>query len=219
MVYNEKRMATVRVKEGGMLFSLSRKSYKELQTMASTSSIVKRCTWLHHVGALNNVGYFAVSRIAQTCCKVKTFEAGKVILKKGDVTTTCIMVEDGEVDVDPGDVPVQGLFHLVPPPGGGAISEETKTVVAGMGSFIGDGILMDAAGQSTSWGHNVSPVTVTTKGKVTCSLLELEEIHACLGSTELKNINSLGGKSDEDVQAVKYTLDDFKVVKFLGQGR
>mmetsp|Transcript_17257 Transcript_17257/g.34609 ORF Transcript_17257/g.34609 Transcript_17257/m.34609 type:complete len:795 (+) Transcript_17257:174-2558(+) len=218
LVYNEKRMATVRVKEGGMLFSLSRASYKSLQAMASTSSIVKRCTWLHNVAALNQVGYFAVSRIAQTCCEVKTFEAGEVILKKGDVTTMCIMVEDGEVDVDAGDALPQGLFHFVSPPEGGAISEETKAVVAGMGTFIGDGILMDAAGQSTSWGDNVSPVTVTTRGKVTCSLLNVEEIHACIGSTELKNLNSLGAKSDKDAEVVKYTLDDFKLVKFLGQG-
>ncbi|GMH53291.1 hypothetical protein TL16_g01417 [Triparma laevis f. inornata] len=219
LVYNEKRMATVRVKETGMLFSLSRSSYRELQALASTASTVKRCTWLHQVLALSEIGYFATSRVAQTCCEIKTYPPNTEIMKKGESYNFCVLVEEGELTVccghDEGNSAKQ-YFH-----GGGADGERCK---AGGGSFIGDGMLKYIAELPTGWKNGLSPITVQNDSDkpVTCVILYIDDIGQCLGQGwkgMIVDETSVGSVSKKSVVAKKqYSIDDFEPIMFLGQG-
>ncbi|GMH90642.1 hypothetical protein TrVE_jg5955 [Triparma verrucosa] len=219
LVYNEKRMATVRVKESGMLFSLSRSAYRDLQALASTASTVKRCTWLHQVLALSEIGYFATSRVVQTCCEVKTYPPKAEIMKKGENYDFCVLVEEGELTVVAGDdegEEARKYFH-----GGEGEGGRCK---ARAGSFIGDGKLKYIAGLRSGWHNGICPVTVQNDSDkdVTCVILNIEDVAQCMGD-EFKGMivdeTTVSSVAKKSVVAKKqYTLEDFEPQLFLGQG-
>ena len=93
LVYDEVRMASVRVVESGTLFSLSREKFKQLQEIASSSSIVKRCTYLHDVPCLRDISFFAISRVAQLVHRVE-LSVGETLLSEGDTTDRCYLLEE-----------------------------------------------------------------------------------------------------------------------------
>jgi len=228
LVYNEKRMASVRVKEEGTLFSLSRTKFKELQALASTSSIVKRCTWLHRVPTLSQIGYFAISRLAQSYCKQQLVEPGKTIFTEGEAwEDKCILVEGGELHVT---VKAEGakkeemleMFYNGEEKEGG---EDFKgVVVVGPGSFFGDAPLRGKAGLANSWGKDGKyPLTLknASKGPVTVSIFTTADMLECLGGGELSDYIADGTGTiiqRKGADRKTYTLDDFQVITFLGQG-
>ena len=180
---------------------------------------MKRCTWLHQVLALSEIGYFATSRVAQTCCEIKTYPPNTEIMKKGESYNICVLVEEGELTVccghDEGDSAKQ-YFH-----GGDADGERCK---AGGGSFIGDGMLKYIAELPTGWKNGLSPITVQNDSDkpVTCVILNIDDIGQCLGQGwkgMIVDETSVGSVSKKSVVAKKqYSIDDFEPVMFLGQG-
>ncbi len=247
LVYNEKRMATVRVKESGVLYSLERAKFRELQAMASTASIVKRGTWLHAATTLSAVEYFPLSRLAQT---VDHYEVapGEVLIREGEVTDRCILLESGKVAVDGGEGDEYSCFFPatieLEPAIGKSQSEErpasqtgvdggdagaAKVVEAVAGSFFGDGLLRAVAGLPTPWIREgegaMSPITVVNRSdkSVSCSVFTLQQLKQCLGSDDLKNYivdeTILETRRMNKSSAGKlYTREDFDVLTFLGQG-
>ena len=181
LVYNEKRMASVRVKEAGTLFSLTRSHFRELQAMASTSSIVKRCTWLHSVVSLSGVSFFAVSRLAQGCREI-VVEPGEVVVEEGRVCGQSILIEEGVLEVTSEKIKDVKLCYKVSESYGEESKEENgeirdtsateldtaeavgSRVLAGAGSFFGEGLLQACAGLTSEWvpdeGGAIAPITV-----------------------------------------------------------
>ena len=221
LVYNEKRMASVRVKEGGILFSLSRTKFKELQALASTASIVKRCTWLHRVPTLSAIGYFAISRLAQSYCKQHKIGPGETVFTEGTAwDERCVLVEGGELLITGEGVNVEDKGYT------GCTEVTEGGLLALQGSFFGDSPLRGKAGLSTSWGPDgKAPFTVknVSKSPVTVSTFNVSELLECMGGGVLSDFiadrsGTILQRLSGDTTKKSYTLEDFEVVTFLGQG-
>mmetsp|Transcript_15053 Transcript_15053/g.26623 ORF Transcript_15053/g.26623 Transcript_15053/m.26623 type:complete len:430 (-) Transcript_15053:52-1341(-) len=119
LMYNAPRNATVRCKtQAATVWSLARKPFQQLQALSSSAALVRRSMWLHAVGRLQALDRYSLSKLVQELQPV-VFEPGEPLLRAGEPTTACYLIERGQAEVVSEEDPavVAELLHVVPPGG------------------------------------------------------------------------------------------------------
>ncbi|CAM9541979.1 unnamed protein product, partial [Ectocarpus sp. 13 AM-2016] len=97
LLYNAPRSATVRTLTRCVLWSIHREVFKAVQASTASMSLIARSTHLYHVPWLSRLLSTAdLSKLA-ACCQTAQYRDGDVILRKGEETDRCFLIESGEV--------------------------------------------------------------------------------------------------------------------------
>ncbi|CAM9614196.1 unnamed protein product [Ectocarpus sp. 6 AP-2014] len=97
LLYNAPRSATVRTLTRCVLWSIHREVFKAVQALTASMSLIARSTHLYHVPWLSRLLSTAdLSKLA-ACCQTAQYRDGDVILRKGEETDRCFLIESGEV--------------------------------------------------------------------------------------------------------------------------
>lgn len=97
LLYNAPRSATVIAKTDCILWSLKRETFREVQTVASSASLVQRSVWLRQLPILHSLENEDISKLA-ALVKTKTFYPGDIIFVEGALVSTCYLIEMGSVE-------------------------------------------------------------------------------------------------------------------------
>mmetsp|Transcript_6066 Transcript_6066/g.7883 ORF Transcript_6066/g.7883 Transcript_6066/m.7883 type:complete len:892 (-) Transcript_6066:122-2797(-) len=119
LIYNAPRNATVRCKsEKGAVWSITRKDFKQIQALSSSAALVQQSMWLHSVEQLKSLDRYSLSKLTQSL-KSEVFRPGQIILKQGEITQKCFLIEKGEVEVESDETPqtiAELMCTVLPPP-------------------------------------------------------------------------------------------------------
>ncbi|CAM9133998.1 unnamed protein product [Ectocarpus fasciculatus] len=96
LLYNAPRSATVRTLTPCVLWSIHREVFKAVQALTASMSLIARSTHLYHVPWLRLLSTADLSKLA-ACCETAQYRDGDVILRKGEETDRCFLIESGEV--------------------------------------------------------------------------------------------------------------------------
>jgi len=97
LLYNAPRSATVIAKTRCVLWYLQRETFREVQTVASSASLVQRSIWLRQLPILHSLENEDISKLA-AMVKTKNFYPGDIIFTEGALVSTCYLIEMGNVE-------------------------------------------------------------------------------------------------------------------------
>ncbi|CAM9246560.1 unnamed protein product, partial [Laminaria digitata] len=96
LLYNAPRSASVRTLSPCVLWSIHREEFKAVQALTASGNLIARSTHLYHVPWLRLLGTTDLSKLA-ACCRMAQYRDGDVILREGEETDRCFLIESGEV--------------------------------------------------------------------------------------------------------------------------
>jgi len=98
LLYNAPRSASVRATSPCTLWSLKRETFREVQALASNTTLVQRVAWLQSLPVLKHMDAMDVCKLAGSF-KTLVLRDGEVLLTEGASTDRCYLIESGMVSV------------------------------------------------------------------------------------------------------------------------
>ncbi|CAM9132557.1 unnamed protein product, partial [Scytosiphon promiscuus] len=96
LLYNAPRSASVRTLSPCVLWSIHREVFKAVQALTASGNLIARSTHLYHVPWLRLLSTADLSKLA-SCFQTTQYKDGDMILREGEETDRCFLIESGEV--------------------------------------------------------------------------------------------------------------------------
>mmetsp|Transcript_21793 Transcript_21793/g.28216 ORF Transcript_21793/g.28216 Transcript_21793/m.28216 type:complete len:852 (+) Transcript_21793:138-2693(+) len=98
LLYNAPRSASVRATTPCTLWSVKRDTFREVQALATSATLVQRVAWLKSLPVLQLMDAMDICKLAGAF-KTQILRDGEVLLTEGTPTDRCYLIESGAVKV------------------------------------------------------------------------------------------------------------------------